>query len=285
MLCGPQAQALFHCVIQATNGNASHDFNAITDSSYNHQVDHHTVAAISVSGICLDVLGGLYLAYDLLGGQHGPLRLLTRMVTYSIVFGVGYGLGLGLWYGMAAGLTTGITVAIELHRTSRKPGGHYALRWEAFFSAIRGLGFAIGLYPMAGMLFGLAFGALITAGQTLAYTRGIRPSMDYAAARRPRLTRRQFRAAVVRTIGYIAAFMVCSKFVRHVDNPWTFAFKAGVVTGVVTAIGTIVNPYIEYYADNLAQRRLGVLGIMIVFCGFVLQSVQYLVALFDVPVT
>ena len=46
-------------------------------------MDHHTVAAISIAGIILTVLGTLYLAYDLLGGQHGPLRLLTRVVTYS----------------------------------------------------------------------------------------------------------------------------------------------------------------------------------------------------------
>ena len=58
-------------------------------------MDHHLVAKVSAGGICLDVLGGLYLAYDLLGGKYGPLRLLTRMVTYSIVFGVGYGIGLG----------------------------------------------------------------------------------------------------------------------------------------------------------------------------------------------
>ena len=55
-------------------------------------MDHHTVAAVSIAGSCLDVLGSLYLAYDLLGGQHGPLRLLTRAVTYSIVFGLGYGI-------------------------------------------------------------------------------------------------------------------------------------------------------------------------------------------------
>ncbi len=41
-------------------------------------MDHHAVAAVSIAGTCLDVLGSLYLAYDLLGGQHGPLRLLTR---------------------------------------------------------------------------------------------------------------------------------------------------------------------------------------------------------------
>jgi hypothetical protein len=54
-------------------------------------MDHHTVAAVSITGTCLDVLGSLYLAYDLLGGQHDPLRLLTRAVTYSVVFGIGYG--------------------------------------------------------------------------------------------------------------------------------------------------------------------------------------------------
>ena len=79
-------------------------------------MDHHAVAAVSLTGICLDVLGGLYLAYDLLGGQHGPLRLLTRMVTYSIVFGIGYGIGLGFFLGVASGAATGITFAIELRR-------------------------------------------------------------------------------------------------------------------------------------------------------------------------
>jgi len=58
-------------------------------------VDHHIVAGVAIAGTSLDVLGSLYLAYDLLGGQHGPLRVLTRMVTYSVVFGLGYGAGLG----------------------------------------------------------------------------------------------------------------------------------------------------------------------------------------------
>ena len=89
-------------------------------------MDHHTVAAISIIGTCLDVLGSLYLAYDLLGGQHGPLLLLTRAVTYSIVFGVGYGLGLGLVFGLAAGITTGVTLAIELNRAARGLG-YYSL--------------------------------------------------------------------------------------------------------------------------------------------------------------
>src|SRR5271169_6244633 len=149
-------------------------------------MDHHTVAAVSIAGSCLDVLGSLYLAYDLLGGQHGPLRLLTRAVTYSIVFGLGYGLGLGLVFGVATGAATGITVAIELSRMARKQD-HYSLFWESVFSAIRGLAFGVGLYFLVGFRFSAVFGILISVGQILAYSRGIRPSMDYGAGRRPHL--------------------------------------------------------------------------------------------------
>src|SRR5579871_1518700 len=130
-------------------------------------MDHHTVAAISITGTCLDVLGSLYLAYDLLGGQHGPLRLLTRAVTYSIVFGVGYGLGLGLFFGIATGAATGITVAIELNRTART-NSHYPFAWEVVFSAVRSIAFGAGLYRLVGLPFAAAFAALNTAGQAIA---------------------------------------------------------------------------------------------------------------------
>src|SRR6266849_1829194 len=112
-------------------------------------------------------LGGLYLAYDLLGGEHGPLRLLTRMVTYSIVFGIGYGIGLGFFFGVASGAATGITVAIEQRRTGRNHD-HYPLPWEALFSAIRGVAFGAGLYRILGLEYAVTFGALSTAGQVMA---------------------------------------------------------------------------------------------------------------------
>jgi hypothetical protein len=247
-------------------------------------MDHHTVAAVSLTGICLDVLGGLYLAYDLLGGQHGPLRLLTRAVTYSIVFGIGYGIGLGFFFGVASGAATGITIAIELHRTARKHD-HYPLLWEAVFSAIRGFAFGAGLYRILGLPFAITFGVLITAGQVFAYSRGMRPSLDYAAFRRPRLTRRQLWGVIVRTIGYIATALFCSTVVGHLDHAWSFAIRVGLVTGLVTVVGTMVNPYIEYYADNLPERHLGVFGIWLLLCGFALQSFQYWVAILDIPVT
>jgi hypothetical protein len=247
-------------------------------------VDHHTVAIVSITGTCLDVVGSLYLAYDLLGGQHGPLRLLTRAVTYSVVFGIGYGLGLGLFFGLAAGTATGLTLAIELSRAARGLD-HYSLPWEGLFAAIRGFAFGAGLYRILGFGFAITFTILITAGQILAYSRGMRPSLDYSASRRPRLTRPQFWGTVVRTVGYIATALICSAFIHHVDHAWLFAIRVGLVTGIVTGVGVTVNPYIEYYADNLPERWLGAFGIGLILCGFALQSVQYWLALFDVRLT
>lgn len=192
------------------------------------------------------------------GGQHGPLRLLTRAVTYSVVFGVGYGLGLGLFFGVAAGIATGITLAIELNRAARGLD-HYSLPWEALFSAMRGIAFGAGLYKMLGRRYAIAFAILITIGQVFAYSRGMRPAIDYTAVRRPGLTRRQFWGTVIRTFGYIATALICSALIHHVDRAWLFAIRVGLVTGVVTGVGVTINPYIEYYArqpGGTTSRRL-----------------------------
>src|ERR1700676_601796 len=141
-------------------------------------IDKHTLALISIVGRSLDVLGALYLAYDLLGGEHGPLRTLTRGVTYGVLFGGGYGLALGPVFGLAIGLTHGFTLAWEFSRASRqgpKPGFWY----DGGMSAIRGVGFVVGATFLYGFAFGATFGALSTVGQVVAYRIGIRPTIDY----------------------------------------------------------------------------------------------------------
>jgi hypothetical protein len=247
-------------------------------------MDHHTVASVAIAGSCLDVLGSLYLAYDLLGGPHGPLRLLTRAVTYSILFGLGYGLGLGLIFGVASGLAIGITVAVELNRTSKRQD-HYSLPWEALFSVIRAAAFSAALYPQVGLRFAILYCILLTGGQLAAYARGVRPSMQYTTSRGPEFTRALIISTVLRTVGYIVAALVCSAIVHRLDHPWLFATRLGVVTGVVTGIGMAFSPHIEYYADHLPQRLMGVIGVGLMFCGFALQSLQYWLAVFDVRIT
>src|SRR5438874_10661750 len=106
-------------------------------------IDKHMLAMVSIGGCSLDVLGSLYLAYDLLGGEHGPLRTVTRGVTYGVLFGTGYGLALGPVFGLVSGFAHGVTLAWEFSRAARrgpKPGFWY----DTAMSAIRGFGFAVG---------------------------------------------------------------------------------------------------------------------------------------------
>ena len=114
--------------------------------------------------------------------------------------------------------------------------------------------------------------------------RGIRPGIDFGPRRRPRLSRRQFWAAVVRTVGYIATALVCSAFVQHLEHLWLFALRVGMVTGVVTAAGNALGPLIEHFSENLPARSMGAFGIGLIFVGFALQSFQYWLAVMDVPV-
>jgi hypothetical protein len=246
-------------------------------------VNHYLLATISLVGTTLDLLGGLYLAYDLLGGQHGPLRVLTRMVTYSVLFGVFYALGLGILFGAVAGIATGVTIAFELNRAARGLP-HYPLAGEALCSVVRGAAYAIGLYHFTGLRFALAFGTLSALGQIFAYTRGMRPSIDYDPGTRPRITRAQLLGTVNRVIWITVAAILCSVFIHHLNGAFLFALRVGLTTGIATAVGSLFGPIVEYYADHLPERRLGVFGVMLILCGFSLQSVQYWVSLLDVPV-
>jgi hypothetical protein len=246
-------------------------------------IDKHTLALISIVGSSLDVLGALYLAYDLLGGEHGPLRTLTRGVTYGALFGGGYGLGLGPVFGVTTGVAHGVTLGWEFSRASRhgpKPGFWY----DAAMSAIRGAGFALGAAYLYGGTFGATFGVLSTLGQVLAYRAGIRPTIDYQPARRPRLTKLQFLAAVNRTVGYAVAGYLSALAAHQRANALSVGVKAGLVIGVVTAIASPFTPFIEWSADRVPEKRMGVFGVGLILIGFALQSVQYWLALLDVSV-
>ncbi|HWY71731.1 MAG TPA: hypothetical protein VNX88_23895 [Terriglobales bacterium] len=244
-------------------------------------MDRHVLAAVSIAGISLDLIGGMYLAYDLLGGKHGPLRTLTRAVTYSVLYGVGFGLPLGWRFGLAVGLTNGFTLAVELSRAARQQPD-YGLAHDSLFSLIRGAGFGLGLHHNYGTKFAIIFAILSTVGQIIAYSWGVRPTMQYQAMARPRITGRQAAAALVRTVGYLLAALI-SGLLAQGTYSIGFALEIGLVIGLATAFGNFLTPYIEWFADSLPERRLGVFGVVLILSGFCLQSIQYWVALLDVP--
>jgi hypothetical protein len=246
-------------------------------------MDRHIVALISIIGSSLDVLGAMYLAYDLLGGEHGPLRTLTRAITYGALFGTGYGLAFGPVFGLAAGVTHGLTLAWEGSRASRgEPNPGFWV--DTAMSAIRGLGFALGAAYLYGGVFGAAIGVLSTVGQALAYRAGIRPNMDYQPTARPRLTKHQLSAVAIRTVGYTAAGYVCALLAHLPGSALSIGLRVGLVVGVVTGIGSANISFIEWIADHVPEKRMGVYGVGLILVGFALQSVQYWLSLLDVSV-
>ena len=246
-------------------------------------IDRHTLALVSIVGSSLDMLGALYLAYDLLGGEHGPLRTITRGVTYGVLFGGGYGLALGPVFGLASGVAHGITLGWEYTRASRhrpNPGFWF----DTAMSAIRGCGFALGAAYLYGPTFGAAFGALSTVGQVIAYRAGIRPTLNYQPSTRPRFTKIQFLAGVNRAVGYALAGYISALIAHENANALSVGVKAGLVIGVVTVVAGAFVPFVEWTADHVPARRMGVFGVGLILLGFTLQSFQYWVALLDVSI-
>jgi hypothetical protein len=171
-------------------------------------------------------------------------------------------------------------LAWELARASRhepNPGFWY----EAAMSALRGASFVLGAAYLFGLPFGITFGALSTLGQVIAYQFGIRPSLDYAAAPRLRMTWRLFLAALNRTVGYAAAAYLSALVAHQRARTLPLALEVGLLIGIVSAIATALIPLVEWHADHMPQRRMGVFGIVSILIGFTLQSVQYWVALLE----
>jgi hypothetical protein len=85
-------------------------------------------------------------------------------------------------------------------------------------------------------------------------------------------------------LGVTVAALLCSWITRNPLHSWTEALRFGAIIGGVTALISVFGPSIEWLADSLPERRLGVFGVGLILCGFTLQSVQYWINLLDIPV-
>jgi hypothetical protein len=119
---------------------------------------------------------------------------------------------------------------------------------------------------------------LSTVGQAVAYRLGIRPDADYHPATRPRLTRFLLLAAANRTVGYAVSGYVSSLVAQQSEHALAVGLKTGLAIGVVTAVAGSFTPFVEWTADHVPEKRMGVFGVGLILIGFTLQSVQYWLA-------
>lgn len=243
-------------------------------------IDHHTVAVIGLTGTALNLLGALYLSYDLLGGRHGPLRTLTRAVTYGVLFFIGYVIVLPVRFSALAALGIGITLAIEFSRAARGIGPSPLA--DAAFSAMRGVCYGLGVALLFGWRFGVSFALLTTVGQIFAYRMGFTPLLGLEARQQ---MRKHLLGVANRTLGFALAGLV-SGLIAHRQNQDTLLFGvgAGVAIGGISALMGFICPAVERWADQLPLRRLGMFGAFLLCCGFLLDSVEHWLTLFDVPI-
>lgn len=238
-------------------------------------MDNQLQAEFSLIGQLLDAFGGLLLAYDLLGGERGPLRFLLRVVFYSILSGAILAITLGLKFAIVAGLSFGLSLSFEL---ARKAAGmlDHNFKHEMFLAAIRSIGVAAALAYSSSVKLGIVFGALSFVLVAVLQWFKLLPSFDYETEKKPVLKMKHFvfatmRSVLIALIGWISA-MLCGE-----PDINLFGLKFGLAFGATMAFVSIFVPMIEWWVDRVPDRMLGTWGVFIFVIGFIFQAVPSLV--------
>ena len=233
---------------------------------------HDLIPVLSLIGVALDALGGLYLAYDLLGGKHGPLRRITKSVSYGVMFGLTYGLPLGVWFGLAGLLISGPALSLEIERREVREVHPF---YEALmFGLLRAASFGAAGWLSRDAWFGINFGILCAIGQVAPYLI-VGPLPLNLSTRRPQIDKAVLRRAAFRgaSIGLAA---ILSGMIHKEPQTLFYGVEVGLVTGISSGVLVAIAPSVEAWVDSLPDRRLGGFGAILVLIGSLFQAAQYL---------
>jgi hypothetical protein len=113
----------------------------------------------------------------------------------------------------------------------------------------------------------------------------MRPTLNYSPATRLRFTRVQLLGALNRTGGLWDFRRIALRAPgAPADQAVSFGRRIALTIGLATVCSGAVTPIIEWAADQIPEKRMGVHGIGLILIGFSLQSVQYWLSLLDVRV-
>jgi hypothetical protein len=256
-------------------------------------MDHHLIALFALAGTGLDLIGGLFLAYELLGQRHGLLRSILRAILYSFLVASVYALALDWRFALVAGMGLGLVLTYELGVSQpsekiefdlSKKRSHALTRRRLGLACFRGLSLGAGAAWTFSISLGLWFWLLATVALVAAYRLRFAPSDEFEASERPHLSGHKVAGAVVRAILLGLAGTLGARINGAKPETLEFGIRYGLVVGLVGLVLGSLTGFIEWYIDRLSERRLGLLGVCLIICGILLQSIQYWVALRDVPV-
>jgi hypothetical protein len=237
---------------------------------------HDLIPILSLTGVILDGLGGLYLAYDLLGGKNGPLRTITKSVSYGVMFGSAYGLPLGVWFGLAGLVGSGPALRLEIGRQNVSDAHPFI--GAVAFGLVRAASFGAAGWLARDSQFGINFGILSAIGFVAAYLIVGPPAADINSGH-PRIDKAVLKRAAFRgaSIGLAA---VLSGVIHKEHHALSYGVEVGLVTGISSGLLVAVAPSVEAWVDNLPERRLGGYGAILVLIGSLFQTLQYVFPLF-----
>lgn len=225
-------------------------------------------------GISMDAYGGLLLAYDLLGGQHGPLRLLLRASTYSLIFIAMFITTFGLKFALIAGSGLALVLACELQEAARAGAGRkvgQALPYSLARCLVLGLTIAVCFNIALGIWFAVVGTVLASLLVLTGRARGIEYKQAASAnLLLPALGIALARGVLVGIIGLVSGLMVGGDSTLV----W-FAVEIGLTVGMIIACLGVIAPFVESFVDRVPEKVLGQIGVALFVLGFCVQAAPY----------
>lgn len=252
------------------------EFVGDSEKKSNMALDAYTSAAVSMIGMTFDSIGGLYLAYDLLGGERGPLSKLTRLATYSLMAFLMYLPAVNLKFALICGLGMGslFGLHLDLLGAGKKPG----LRFHIGIALSR----MVILYFAVGVLFSQITACFMAVGGLIGSLASVRfkfsPDYWYEASRKPefkisRLLPGLILGLLVFSLCYVGEMLSGDKLAL------ARSLRMGLVIGLGTSLIANLSPFVEWYADNLPPKRMGYIGACMFVLGFFIQALPSLMVL------
>ena len=239
-------------------------------------LSNYESAAITIIGMTMDSVGGLYLAYDLLGGQDGPLSQLTRIVNYSLLFFIIFLFGWNLKLALIGGIGLGTATAFHMRRI-----GHDEKETPLFLfliALLRGVTLFLAISCVMSRIAAVVAGSGLFLISFLLPLFNMSPKIWYQPGIKPTFNKKKIVFSFIAGL-IIAALISSGEFLGGDKQAFYGTLRTSLVVTFGVMIITVFAPTIEWWADNVPDKRMGYIGVILFLSGFAVQSIPSMITL------